>query len=221
MPPNSLRKVLIVIMVILITGCQPCNKYNLIRPYQYHFLQKVDLRPYQKTYSIGDTIFLDITCPGKMLFDTLSKSLIKADSISFSFDLGAGRLYDFPNPPPSAGYFESISANGVNYQRDTLYSAMNGFIRFTDYIGCTTDSNYHYSIGVIPRAKGIYDLGLSVHAIYDCPNRKTQFPVSNITFQFNLADCNKDIWSSIQSFTNVPDLDSNIDKKTVFILKVE
>src|SRR5450755_589263 len=77
----------IFMVCIFLTSCTECTK-NWVHPdIKYYFLQGVNINPVQKIYKRLDTIRIEITVPGKYLFDTLSKTRIQTDSISLPVSL--------------------------------------------------------------------------------------------------------------------------------------
>lgn len=219
MKQNLITTIVILTTTIICMGTQ-CNKENGVE-YKYHFVEKLDLSPSQKSYNIGDTIWLTYTNPTKRLFDNLTNTYIFVDTESIIFQIAFNSRYNTP-VNPVGGFCDYITANGINAGR-SLYDY--GTTIYAIY-GCNTN-NYDIRIGVVPKQKGIYSLDLPdiPSPLNDCPNRISRFPLSTLEYRLNVADCNKDIYLSIPAASRGESpkgyTESRIDNKQVFIVKVE
>ncbi len=219
-----MRNTLYLPIVLLFTGllCMgtQCHKDEI--EFQYHFIEKINLVPAQKSYNIGDTIWLQYSNPTKRLYDNKTSQLISADTVAIGFLIGFNSRYDAP-VNPTGGFCDFVSASGTTFNiHYDVYgtSALFGF-------GCNSNNNYNFSIGIIPRQKGIYSLDLwgAPRSVTGRPNRISYFPLSTIAYRFNIADCNKDIYLEIPTNSRGDSpkryTESEIDKKEVYIVKVE
>ena len=189
---------------------------------QYSFLEKIELYPAQKSYRVGDTIWLQSTNSTKMLFDQKTGQEIIADTVGINFGFGFNSRYFVLSPlnPPN-GFCDFILVNGVNLNihLDTYGTGAHfGF-------GCSPNGNT-FKLGIVPKFNGIYSLDIGGFGyVGGCSNRISVFPNSTIEYRFNLADCNKDIYLSIppnsRGESSKGYTEGEIDNKKVFILKVE
>jgi hypothetical protein len=197
-----------------------CNKEQI--EYEYNFIEKINLFPVQKSYKTGDTIWLQYRNPGKLLFDSKTSKSIPADTVSVDFQVSFNRRYEAPLNP-SGGFCDFVSANGINIGR-YLGEYGTGFL-FT--FGCNSNNSYDFTIGVVPKQKGIFSLDLlgSPRNVWGCSNRMMGFPFSTIEYRFNVADGNKDVYLSIppnsRGETTKGYTESKIDSKQVYVVKVE
>lgn len=219
MPAKYYKVISILLIALSYTGCQ-CSKDTIT--YTYNFVEKIDLFPVQKSYKVGDTIWIQYKNPNKTLFDKLSNKNIPADSISISFT--ASFNYRYSNYSYSTdGFCNYITAAGINVGR-TLGS--NGTGIFQEF-GCGISNSYDFTIGVVLKQTGIFSLGAggSSPSVRACINRNSGFPFSTTQYLFNVADCNKDIYLTIPPNSRVETAkgytERGIDNKELFIIKVE
>ena len=197
-----------------------CNKEEI--EYKYNFVEKINLFPIQKSYNLGDTIWLQYTNPNKQLYDSRTRNYIPAETVSVDFQVSFNSRYNAPVNPVD-GFCDFLTVNGINIGR---YLDVYG-TGFLNSFGCNSNNNYDFTVGVIPKQKGIYSLDLLgvPRNVSACSNRISGFPSSTIEFSFNVIDCNKDIYLSIPPQSRGESLkgytESKIDTKQVYIVKVE
>ena len=197
-----------------------CRKDQIA--YKYNFIEKVDLLPAQKSYKVGDTIWIQYTNPSKKLFDQASGQYVPLDTLEIGIQIAFNARYNAPFNP-SGGFCEFVSGNIINqslYLGEYGTSARFGF-------GCDSNNNHDFKIGIITKEKGIYsiDLGGGFNYVNACPNKITNFPISTIQYRYTNADCNKDIYLEIppNSRGESPKghTENQIDQKETYIVKVE
>lgn len=190
--------------------------------YKYNFVEKINLFPTAKSYKVGDTIWLEYVNINKLLFDNRTSKYIAADTVSIEFQISFNSRYNAP-VNPAGGFCDYVTTNGLNVGR-YLGDFGTGFL-FT--FGCNNTNNYNFTLGVIPKHKGIYSLDLLgiPRNVGACSNRGSGFPLSTIEYRFNVVDGNKDIFLSIppnsRGETTGGYTEGKIDNKQVYIIKVE
>ena len=205
---------------LLCMGFQ-CEKEYPIE-YKYNFVEKINLFPTSKSYKVGDTIWLQYLNPNKILFDDRTSNHIAADTVSVDFQVAFSSRYNTP-VNPSGGFCDYVSTNGVNVGR---FLGEYGTV-FLFKFGCNSNNSYNFTLGVVPKQKGIYSLDLLgvPRNVSGCTNRIIGFPLSTIEYRFNVADGNKDIYLSIPPQSRGESIkgytESKIDSKQVYIVKVE
>jgi len=206
-------------IAMLCVGTQ-CNKEDIV--YQYSFIEKIDLFPSQKSYHLGDTIWLQYVNPNKRLFDHLTRQYILADTVAITLQVAFNSRYNAPFNPAD-GYCDYVSSYGTNVGR---YLDTNGSGLLLEF-GCSSNNSYDFKIGLVLKEKGIYSLDLAQisRSVAACTNRISAFPLSTIMYRFNVADGNKDIFlsippdsrgESVKGFT-----ENKIDNKETYIVQVE
>jgi hypothetical protein len=196
-----------------------------VEDYTYTFQEKIDLYPAQKSYKVGDTIWIQYSNPTKRLFDQKTSQTVSADTVSITFAVGYNAKYGYPTINPSDGFCDFISMNGVNegrYLGDYGTSMLQTF-------GCENNNGYDFNIAVVPKQKGIYSLNLNgvPRTVAACSNRISGFPFSTIDYSYDLADCNKDVFLSIPPNSRSEargakgTQEAEIDQKKVYYLKVD
>lgn len=196
-----------------------CRKNDIV--FKYNFIEKVDLFPAQKSYKVGDTIWIQYVNLTRKLFDQKSNQYISVDTLGIGIQIGFNGLYDAPHMP-SGGFCDFISGNTINqnpYVGDYGTSARFGF-------GCNANNSVDFKIGIIPKQKGIYslDLGGSQNIVDGCPNKIANFPFSTIEYRYKNQDCNKDVFLEIppNSRGESPNgyRENLLDQKETYIVKV-
>jgi hypothetical protein len=183
----------------------------------YRFLEGVDLFPAQKSYTVGDTLWIQYANPEKRLYDQKTSQTIPVDTVSLTFAIGFVPWYDYPVMDPTVGYIDFVGPDGVK----------SGGLMET--FGCVAANGYDFKLAVVPKQKGIYSLNLNgaPRDVTACSSRFSGFPYSSIEYYFDLADCNKDVFLSIPPYQRSEarrakgTLEAEIDQKMVFYFKVE
>lgn len=220
--PLTKALVLIFISTLEVTACSDC-KSVLAVPVKYQFLQQVNLFPYQEIYHIGDTIRFGFTDTGKMVFDTISNTFIKADSLRYTIRAEIERLDNYKQPIPALGYFFT-STDGLTFEENTAEKSFGVTWFDTNLTACSAEPNLIYSAGIIPRQAGIYLLDfLLMEGINNCYNASSAPAYMN--FLFDLQDCNEALLTGIAS-SSVDTADKAVYTKLalakeVFIFEIE
>src|SRR5689334_5265649 len=135
---NSLYLPIASMFIVLVCMGTQCEKDAI--EHTYNFVEKVDLYPAQKSYKVGDTIWLEYRNAAKMLFDTKTKQNILADSVSIGFQISFNsRMYKSPVNPLD-GFCDIISANGVNVNRHLGVYGTGSFV----YSDCKAVNNLDF-----------------------------------------------------------------------------
>lgn len=158
------------------------------------FLEKIDLFPARKAYSVGDTIWIILTTTDKSLYDTISAQRLPASGLGFPFGLILYPKYNTPANPANS-YCRFIITPGITAIYDS--SQAGASIRFT--VGCEAQPFYSIRLGVVLNYPGIYLLTLpdTGRLLQTCSAQVNPYPDAKLQFQYNLADCNKDVYLSI------------------------
>jgi hypothetical protein len=186
---NSLYIPIASLFIALLCMGTQCEKGVI--EYKYNFIEKVNLFPAQKNYKVGDTIWLQYINVGKRLYDSRTNQNILANTVSVPFQIFFTARYNAP-VNPSGGFCDYITSAGVNVGR-YLGDYGTGFLLNS---GCSGTNSYDFTIGVVPKQKGIYSLDLlsAPRSVNGCPNRLSSFPLSTIEYRFNITDGNKDVY---------------------------
>lgn len=208
-------RLLLVFLSLLLMGFQ-CD-IEKIRPKPvFEFSEKISLRPYKKTYKVGDTIWIEFQTADKSLFDKISQNKILKDTTFLRAGFSFRQLY--PSATSSAPILETKIDNTLNIEYE---SASQGFYGLSFKTDCA-NSRYFIKFGILPKQSGIFSIQ-PTGAINPCENKQIHH-LSSFTFLFDLADCNKDVWLSIPNSSRGGQLgitDVSIDNKELFVYKVQ
>ncbi len=215
---TTIKFVIFSFLAIFLMSTQ-CRKEPPI-VYQYKFLEKIDLYPFQKSYHVGDTLWIQYSNLDSKFFDQITRQRIFSDTISLPFQFGYNSRYQAP-VNPVGGFFDFKAMNVVVL--DTHFEP-NGESLFTS----TNCSNtYNFKIGIVSKYSGIYSLDFwgVPRTVGSCVNRSFLSQYSTIEYRFNLLDCNKDVYLSIPANSRGESskgyTESLIDNKEIFVFKVE
>ncbi len=222
MPRWSLTRNLILVFIATLHIYSDCKTYTTL-PIKYHFLQKVELSPYKKVYHVGDTIRFGFTETAKMIFDTVTNSYVKADSLGYTIHANLDRMDTFKITAQDPGYFFT-SNDGFTFVQTPTDKEFGVTWFDTKVTACGTGPDLHYSAAITPRHTGIYSLDFPPTVrTFNCYNSSI-FP-ADIDYLFNLQDCNEDLLNGIRSSYvnpgNIDDYANPAVKKKVFYFKVE
>ena len=188
---NALLTLFYILSLLLCMGTQCKENYPYI-PDKYHFQEQISVATLQKTYSLGDTIWLSYSKPTHTLYDILSRQEIPMDSISVNFQLVMNGGYNFPLDS-SGGFCSYISDFGLNAGRTTYLNDNTLWLMYR----CSTYNPYDFKVGIILTKKGVFTIGLGSRGILACPNRVNSVPQSTLDYFFNVEEGNKDVYLSI------------------------
>jgi hypothetical protein len=214
-------KLLIFVIIIPLFMDFRCGKDPEVT-FQNDFVEKIDLFPAQKTYHIGDTVWVQYVNADNKFLDIRTSQRILADSLSVIFQVSLNAQYNTA-VNPVAGFCDFVTPAGVNAGRSLGHFGTGTYQTF----GCGTGNNYNFKIGIVFKEKGIFTVELTQERqVIRCSNRVNSFPNSTLEYEFNFADGNKDIYLSIPLATRGGNSASGyterrIDEKKVFVLRVD
>lgn len=200
------------------TQCVKEIPYN--HPKQW-FAEKITITPSQKTYNIGDTVWLSFSTLDKTLFDTVSHRRLPSTSVKFKFGAALLAKYNAPDNPTD-GYCNFILPPNIA----ATYFTTNGGTSISFYLGCDNSPNYNISIGVVLKYKGYYVFDMSARsAVEPCINQSNPYPSSSILFTFDVNDTNKDVYLAIPASSRneypVGITERQLDLKVAYAFKVQ
>lgn len=206
------------ILTFIITGFQ-CYRGidNNYGRGQYAFKENTQITPYRVDYNAGDTLWLDLTIPGKRIFDTISGSRVFYDSVNFNCTVQVDLLYNNPFVVngPLADFIFPFGVSAFTYTGGSQTHAQISF-------GCAPSTDYQLQVGVILKQKGV--LGISFYNSYLRKCFSNSYEPNSLTLSFNVNDTHKNLYlqqpmNSIgkvheQVFLNM------LDRKTMVAIRV-
>ena len=200
-----------------------CGKDSLFPVPENRFIEKMSLFPYKKTYQIGDTIWLQFQTTSKALFESLTNQVVPTDTTFLSLNFVYQKRFPVPFNATVDTFCNTATQQGLNQgltiPRDS---------RTENVLSAFSDCNlnyYSFRAGFIPKTTGIYSINWPAGQLVDCPNKIQRSPYSIVNFQFDLAECNKDVYLSIPASQRgespAGQTEREIDNKKIFVFKVE
>jgi hypothetical protein len=168
-----------------------CRKDNYYEAPKYSFKLPVDIRPYNLSYAVGDTVWLHLYAPGKMLFDTLSKTSILYDSANFSVSVNVHLLFN--NPFIADG---TMLASFIYTQGISAYETSNQSITYSQIsFGCNQRGNYDLIVGIVFLKKGVF--ALSFFGSVDKCFLNASYNYNPLQLYFNVNDSHLDFYNQL------------------------
>lgn len=178
--------------VTLLMGTK-CQKEIFIDGPKQEFVEKLNLFPAQKSYSINDTIWLHFQRSDKTLFDTISRQRLPTNAVKFLLNIVLLAKYEHPSVASGRFCDFIFPANATS----TVRTAQDATVGSLD-VGCDNTPSYDVKVGVVMLYKGYYTLDLSSsNPIHPCPGQNNPYTSSIIRFTYNLNDTNKDVYLNI------------------------
>ena len=189
---RTLTTIIFIFLATFLMATQ-CNKYDDFEEPKHYFLEKIELSPEQKTYSINDTLWLEFKTTSKSLFDSITNQRLPSNTIKFLFGVSVLGKYDYPTNS-SLAFCEFIAPTGTILNTRTFSDAT-----VTSFeVGCDNAPNYAVRLGIVPKAKGYYVLDMSTATQTEpCSGQTNPYPSSYLRFTFDVTDTNKDIYLEI------------------------
>lgn len=218
MSNRNLTIAIILLFAILNVKTQ-CNKADMgLQPeIKYEFRQNVSVTPYHLDYKQGDTVWLEVSAPGKKLFDEKSNTQIVYDSVGFSSIAQVDLLYNNPfvgnGPFVSFIYPTSISA----------YPGNSGPQTYTNISwGCAHSTDYHLLLGMVLLQKGVFGISMFNSAIQKCSN--SYYQGARLTYYFDVSDTHVQYYQQLPFSAIGKQVDTNVidrlNKKTMVVINV-
>ncbi len=135
--------------------------------------------------------------PGKMLFDTISKTNVQTDSVSLPFSIYVNNL-NTAQPAAKDGYFDFVDSNGQKLLFDTMSSYIIRGITYHTATDCSNNADYLIKIGMVLKDTGVYTMSVGGASVNPC--FFTNNPVDSISYieyLFNLTEFNEDVFNSV------------------------
>ena len=211
----SFNFILVFCLVLTMMGFQ-CGK-EVASP-AYKFSEKFSLTPYKKIYTINDTIQLQFRTNDKTLIDQLSNRAVSTDSTYMLLQ------FQYVNLAFTSTNLDTLCYSTTPVGINQGLKVAGNYTVVDINTNCATAPFYNIEVGFIPKKKGIFGLYLpSAIGFFSCPGRATTFPVSILSFSYNLPDCNKDVYLSIPASqrNNSQHTEDLIDQKQIFAFQVQ
>ncbi|MBC5994175.1 hypothetical protein [Pontibacter cellulosilyticus] len=209
------RYLLVAVVICLAMGFQCGDDYPPDPEPANIYKETLSLTPFQKSYNLGDTIWIETNLNNKFLFDSKSKQTALVDSVSLPVELSYSALYQVYSQPAD-GFCKVVSSNQVkaetkNYERTTFIIAS---------YGCN-QSGYRFKIGLVLLSTGVYSLRIAENTdFYNCLKPQQYANRSQISYTFDLNDTNKDVFLAIPAISRGGLNTEKIDSKEEYIVKV-
>lgn len=180
------------------------------------YKETLSLTPYQKSYNLGDTIWIETNINGNRLFDSSLGQKVVVDSASLPIELSYSALYQVYSRP-AEGFCKVVSSNPVeaetrNYERATFIIASSG----------CNQPEYRFKVGIVLLSYGVFSLTIDEKQdFYNCLKQQEYADRSQILYTFDLSDTNKDVFLAIPPISRGGLNTEKIDNKEQYIIRVK
>lgn len=203
------HRYLILAVVSCLTMSVQCEDGYVEPAYKYIIQETLSLTPYKKTYTIGDTIWVETNIPtGKYLYDSKTFQRVLIDSVSLPLNLSYYNLYKNPTVV-IGGFVKAVYVDPVERRNQGLSFSY----------GCK-QPNYNFKIGLVLLTPGIYSLNIHDQNTFSSCITNPTASYSRIFYKFDVADTNKDVFLSIPAISRGGHNTEKIDAKEEFIVEV-
>jgi hypothetical protein len=209
---NQRITILVIILTAVVAIKTQCSKEEVIPDFQ--FAEKLSLNPYQKSYHINDTIWIEYKRSDKFLYDEKTSKSVLADTNTIQIGFFYEKCYV---PAVDPGFFCDVV---VDSQFKPVWKTET---TLGDVLTIRTDcssSSFSCKAGFVPKETGIFAISM-ISGLEQCPN-KIANTFSTLKFRFDLADCNNDVWLRVPEYSRAGiNIDDRIQKKERFVFAVE
>ena len=215
---NRIITIFILLAIASSTMFTQCPKDYPYVPYEHWFKATASFTPYQLTYKVGDTIWINVNLPGKQLYDTITKKTIFYDSATFNSFASVQLLYNNPfitdGPFASFVFPENVVASTSNY---------NGYTAANVSFGCSPSPDYSLKLGIVLIKKGAFNIVFANSSMNNCFTGYAGH--ANATFVFDVPDTHLSFYQQLPldsvGLTQNNDVISNLQKKSGIAINVE
>ncbi len=217
---NRSLKLIIALSLIAVTNMYVDCRKNAPYPEAaaHYYFEPVSITPYQLNYSVGDTVWLHVSLPGKVLYDSVTKQQVRYDSGYFGASAGVQLLYNDPfvsndSPLVSFVYTQGVSAT----------EGSNGVNTFTSIVfGCNQPTDYDLQFGIVFTHKGVYGIGMN-GSLQKCYS--TLYVYNQMGYYFTVADAHADYYAQLP-FGNINQQENtytfnSLEAKTMVCVNVQ
>ncbi len=158
MGTRNLIIIILIVGVFTITGIS-CKKGGLgCLSTVYNFKINANAFPDKDSLKIGDTLWIEVTCPTILTDLTSNKSInysgTKNLGIAISFDIFKGGSISDPGTNYAASNFNYSLTSGTQINNSLTE-------RVKEYLFLENSNMYVFKLGVIPKVIGIFAIGIS------------------------------------------------------------
>lgn len=190
------------------TQCGKKDRYP-----SYLFSEKINLYPEQRIYQLGDTIWLQHV--GNTLYEKKRNQYFSTDTLSVVFAVQISNDYSLPTDVNNI--FCDFIFKGKNMGSKNVYN-----------FGCRSGDDFNFKLGMVLIRKGSFSIHFTDYQQVDVCNSSgfydgEGFPPSNISYQFNISDGHKDLFTDATKgrVRPIEYFYSEVDAKKMYFFKVE
>ena len=216
---RSLKIILALCLIALTNVYVDCNKnLHYFQAPQHYYYEPLGITPYNLNYNVGDTVWLHVSLPGKMLYDTLTHQTMRYDSGYFGTNATVQLLYNNPFITDGTPFASFVYTPGITANETTTEAYTTSTITF----GCDQVTDYELKVGIVFKQKGVYGLSLS-GTLQKCYSNL--YVYNQIGFYFTVPDAHANFYSQLPfgSISQQEDfsIESKLNAKTMVCVNVQ
>ncbi len=147
-----MKRFLFAISCIVLFSSTTCRKIGCAENI-YNFEAKAQIVNDCDSINLGDTIWLKITCPVSQPDSHTGQVITYKNTANLGTAIGVGELVQ-PSGKEAANDFVYLLSKGKPVNNPNTNA-------IREYLFNETSSNYEFMLGIIPKRKGIFSIGLS------------------------------------------------------------
>jgi hypothetical protein len=189
-----MRKLITLLLCSIAFSSSTCRKSGFdCTVTTYNFKAEAKVLNHSDSISVGDTIWLAISCPVSQIDNNSSKLINYSKAVNFGTAIGLGELV-LPSGREAANDFNYYLLRGIQVNNPNT-----NVIR--EYLFSENLSSYEFLLGVIPKRKGTFSIGLSNAAnVYRNDDKCTK-----ASYRIYFTDTNQHLYYIKQVFGTEPD----------------
>ena len=188
-----MKGIVILFLTLTILSANTCKKLDCANTV-YSFEAKARIINAADSVNIGDTIWLEITCPVSQIDLATGQRVEYRNAGNFGTAIGLGELVSPTMPVYAANDFNYVLKKGVSVNNPDVTS-------IREYSFAESSTMYELLLGMVPKRKGVFSISLSNAANVYRNNDKC----TKASYAIYYANTDKHLYYIKQIFGTEPD----------------
>ena len=188
-----MKNIIVLLLGLTILSANTCKKSDCAQSV-YSFEAKAKILNAADSINIGDTIWLEINCPVSQLDQATGQTIQYSNAANLGTALGIGELVSPTAPVYAANDFKYILEKGFLLNNPNVAA-------IREYSFAENFSRYEMKLGIIPKRRGVFSIGLTnASNVYRNNDKCTK-----ASYRIYYADTDQHLYFIRQIFGTEPD----------------